>query len=240
MLFFPAIDLMGGEVVRLQRGEAERKTVYSSDPAAVAREWEARGGDWIHVVDLDAAFHGTARNLESVRAITQAVGVPCQLGGGIRTREAAAAAFEAGVGRVVVGTRALESIDFVGELSREFGSERVAVGIDARDGRVAVKGWTETSEMSALELARLAEQAGAGVIIYTDIATDGMLTGPDFRGLEAMLQTVNCRIIASGGVSGPEDLRQLSRMEGLHGAIIGRALYEGRIEGNLRQILAEG
>lgn len=239
MLFFPAIDLMGGEVVRLQRGEAERKTVYSSDPAAVAREWEARGGDWIHVVDLDAAFQGTARNLESVRAITQAVGVPCQLGGGIRTREAAEAAFEAGVKRVVVGTRALESIDFVAELSQEFGSDRVAVGIDARDGKVAVKGWTETSKMSALELARMAEEAGAGVIIYTDISTDGMLTGPDFRGLEAMLGAVGCRIIASGGVSGPEDLCVLSRMEGLYGAIIGRALYEGKIEGNLRAILSE-
>src|SRR3954454_18598270 len=175
MILLPAIDLMGGEVVRLKQGKAEQKTVYSKDPAAFARRWEAEGGDYLHIVDLDAAFSGEHRNLESVRAITQAIGIPCELGGGMRSRQATGAAFAAGVARIVVGTRAAESLDFVKEAVREFGGERIAVGIDARDGMVSTKGWTEMSKISALDLARSAEDAGVGTIIYTDIATDGML-----------------------------------------------------------------
>ena len=230
MILLPAIDLMGGEVVRLQQGNADRKTVYSSDPAAFARRWEQEGGDYLHIVDLDAAFTGEQRNLDAVQAITSAVSIPCELGGGIRDHGAAARAIEAGVARVIVGTRAAESLDFVRELAGELGRERVAVGIDAKNGMVSVKGWTELSSLTALDLAREAEDAGAGTIIYTDIATDGMLQGPNFPALEKMLSALGCQLIASGGISSAEDVRRLARMPGLYGCIIGKALYDGALQ----------
>lgn len=239
MFLLPAIDLMGGEVVRLRRGEATEKTVYSSDPAAFARQWESAGGDWLHLVDLDAAFSGESRNLDSVRAICAAVSIPCELGGGMRSEAAIRAALDAGVSRVVIGTRASESLDFVGEMCAIFGGERIAVGIDARGGKVAVKGWTETTTQDALELALSVQTAGAGAIIYTDIATDGMLQGPNFAELERLLQTLDCPLIASGGVSSPDDVRRLARMPSLHGAILGKALYDGHITGDLRPLKAE-
>ncbi len=229
MLLLPAIDLMSGEVVRLRQGKADQKTVYSNDPAAFARKWEAEGGDYLHVVDLDAAFSGEQRNLDAVRAITAALTIPCELGGGMRSHEAIERAFAAGVSRVVIGTRAAESLDFVRDMACEFGSERIAVGIDAKDGIVSVKGWTELSTQSALDLARSAEDAGAGTIIYTDIATDGMLQGPNFAELEKMLAALGCQLIASGGVSSAEDVRRLGRMPGLYGCIIGKALYDGAL-----------
>ncbi len=237
MLLLPAIDLMNGEVVRLRRGEKTEKTVYSSDPAAFAAKWEAEGGDWIHVVDLDAAFSGETTNLDSVRAICSAVGVPCELGGGIRSHDAIEAAFQAGVARVVLGTRASESIDFVAEACRRFGGDRIAVGIDARDGLVAVRGWTETTNQPASELAHAAQSAGVGTIIYTDIATDGMLTGPNFPELDRLVAGLDCQVVASGGVSSADDLRRLAKNPKLYGAIIGKALYDGHITGNLREII---
>lgn len=220
---------MSGEVVRLRQGKAAEKTVYSQDPAAFARRWEEEGGDYLHVVDLDAAFSGEQRNLESVRAITAAVKFPVELGGGMRSREAIERALAAGVSRVVIGTRAAESLEFVGEMARDFGGERIAVGIDAKDGLVSVKGWTELSTLAALDLARRAEDAGAGTIIYTDIATDGMLTGPNFAELQRMLAALHCQLIASGGVSCAEDVRRLGAMPGLYGCIIGKALYDGAL-----------
>ncbi len=226
---------MSGEVVRLRQGKADQKTVYSKDPAAFARKWEAEGGDWLHIVDLDASFSGEQRNLDAVRAITSAVSIPCELGGGLRSVEAIRKALDAGVARVVIGTKAAESIDFVHEVSREFGRERIAVGIDARNGLVSVKGWTEQSTLSALDLALQAEAAGAGTIIYTDIATDGMLTGPNFAETEKMLSTLRCQLIASGGVSSAADVRRLGQMPGLYGCIIGKALYDGALQlGELR------
>lgn len=236
MLLLPAIDLMSGEVVRLRQGRADQKTVYSDDPAAFARQWEAEGGDYLHVIDLDAAFCGEPRNLEAVRAITSAVSIPVELGGGLRGEAAVQRAFEAGVARVVIGTRAAESLEFVREMARTFGSERIAVGIDARNGRVSVKGWTELSAITALDLARRAEEAGAGTIIYTDIATDGMLQGPNFAETEKMLGTLGCPLIASGGVSSADDVRRLARMPGLYGCIIGKALYDKRV--TLSELLA--
>jgi phosphoribosylformimino-5-aminoimidazole carboxamide ribotide isomerase len=230
MLLLPAIDLMSGEVVRLQQGKAEKKTVYSSDPAAFAKRWEDEGGDYLHVVDLDAAFTGEQRNLDSVRAITAAVRIPCELGGGMRNEAAIRNAFDAGVSRVVIGTRAAESIEFVRDMAKEFGGERIAVGIDAKNGLVSVKGWTEVSKLIALDLARHAEDAGAGTIIYTDIATDGMLTGPNFAETEKMLGALKCRLIASGGVSSAADVERLGKMAGLYGCIIGKALYDGAVQ----------
>ena len=220
---------MSGQVVRLRQGKASEKTVYSNDPVAFAKRWADEGGDYLHIVDLDAAFTGEQRNLEWVARIARAINIPCELGGGIRDLAAAQRAIDAGVARIVVGSRAAESLPFVRELVEEFGGERVAVGIDAKNGQVSVKGWTELAELTALHLAVRAEAAGAGTIIYTDIATDGMLTGPNFADVEKMLATVRCQVVASGGVSTMEDVLKLAEMPKLYGAIIGKALYDDRI-----------
>jgi phosphoribosylformimino-5-aminoimidazole carboxamide ribotide isomerase len=238
MLLYPAIDLMGGQAVRLRQGKADEKTVYSDDPPAVAREWEARGGDWLHVVDLDAAFTGVQTNLEVVRKMASALTIPLQLGGGMRDEAAIGRALDAGVARVVIGTRAAESVDFVGQAVQRFGGEKIAVGIDARDGMVAVKGWTEATGVRALDLAQKVSAIGVGAVIYTDIATDGMLQGPNFEEVEKIVKSIDCDVIASGGVSSAADLARLQKIPGLHGAIIGRALFDGRITGNLREAIA--
>jgi phosphoribosylformimino-5-aminoimidazole carboxamide ribotide isomerase len=230
MILLPAIDLMGGQVVRLRQGKADQKTVYSNDPAAFAKKWADEGGDFLHIVDLDAAFTGESKNLEAVRAITKTVGIPCELGGGMRSEEAIARAFDAGVARIVIGTRAAESVDFVQQMASKFGGERIAVGIDARNGIVSVKGWTESSGIKALDLAKKVEAAGAGTIIYTDIATDGMLEGPNFAEMENLLGHLKCQLIASGGVSSAADVIRLSKLKGLYGTIIGKALYDKMID----------
>lgn len=237
MILLPAIDLMGGAVVRLQRGLATEKTVYSSDPVACAKKWEDAGGDWLHIVDLDAAFSGKPQNLGTIEKICGAVNIPCELGGGMRDAGNVSAAFSAGVSRVILGTRACESPDYIAEMCAEFGGERIAVGIDASNGLVAVKGWTQTTGTKAGDLALTAQNAGAGTIIYTDIATDGMLQGPNFRELKTMQALLTCRLIASGGVSSTDDLRHLATIPNLYGAIIGKALYDGKITGSLREIL---
>lgn len=226
MILLPAIDLMDGQVVRLQRGDAAAKTIYSDDPVAFAKKWEDEGGDFLHLVDLDGAFSGTPRNLETVKQIAASISIPCELGGGLRDESAIEAAFEAGVSRVVLGTRASESVDFVRSMAARHGSEKIAVGIDARDGMVAVKGWVESSNTKARDLALQVQDAGAGTIIYTDIATDGMLQGPNFSAMEELLALLDCQLIASGGVSSIADVEQLGRMEGLYGVIIGKALYD--------------
>jgi len=235
MLLYPAIDLMGGQVVRLKQGRASEKTVYSDDPAAVAREWEERGGDWLHIVDLDAAFGGKHANLDKVRAIAAAVSIPVQMGGGMRDEQAIREALEAGVSRVVIGTKAAEDPDFVRRAVEKFGGHRIAVGIDARDGRVAVKGWAETTAIEAGALAKELAAAGIGALIYTDIATDGMLQGPNLTATAEMVRTASCPVIASGGVSSAADLAALAKIEGLAGAIVGKALFDGLIAGNLRE-----
>lgn len=239
MLLYPAIDLMGGQVVRLKQGRASEKTVYSEDPADVALQWENRGGDWIHVVDLDAAFTGKHSNLAQVRAIVAAVRLPVQMGGGMRDENAIRQALEAGVSRVVIGTKAAENPDFVRHAVSRFGGERIAVGIDARDGKVAVKGWAETTQVEAADLALELSAVGIGALIYTDIATDGMLQGPNLTAVAAITHAVSCPVIASGGVSSAGDLAALSQIAGLHGAIIGKALYDGRIHGNLKEAWQE-
>ena len=231
MLLLPAIDLMGGQVVRLRQGKAEEKTVYSDDPAALARRWQQEGGDVLHVVDLDAAFsgHSGAENQAALRAILGALTIPCELGGGLRDEATVRAALDLGVARVVIGTRAAESMAFVARLVQTFGAERIVVGIDARDGTVVVRGWTESGNRRAIDLAREAEAAGVAAIIYTDIATDGMLNGPNYAELDALLGQLGCPLIASGGVTTAEDVRRLASRPTLHGAIIGRALYEGTL-----------
>ena len=235
MLLYPAIDLMGGQAVRLKQGRASEKTVYSDDPVAVAREWEARGGDWLHIVDLDAAFSGKHATLEMVRNICAAVSIPVQMGGGMRDEESLRLALEAGVSRAVIGTKAAEDPEFVRRSVARFGGGHVAVGIDARDGKVAVKGWAETTGVDALKLAAELGRSGIGALIYTDIATDGMLLGPNLAAMTAMVAAAGCPVIASGGVSSASDIADLGKIQGLSGAIIGKALFDGLIRGNLKE-----
>jgi phosphoribosylformimino-5-aminoimidazole carboxamide ribotide isomerase len=232
-LIFPAIDLKAGRVVRLQQGRAETETVYSDDPVAVAKRWEDDGARYLHVVDLDGAFEGEPRNWDGVRAILRAVQIPIQLGGGLRTRRQIEEALEMGVTRVVIGTKACDSPEFVSALIEDFGT-RIVVGIDARDGFVAVKGWTEKTEISSVDFAQQINRRGVMNIIFTDVATDGMLTGPNYFAISGLCSAVNCNVIASGGVSNLNDVRRLQRVAeerpNLVGVIIGKALYDGRID----------
>ena len=229
MLLLPAIDLMDRQVVRLRRGLAAEKVVYSNDPVSIAKKWQDAGADWLHLVDLDAAFSGEPKNLPCIESICAAVDLPCQLGGGMRSRQNIAAAFDRGVRRVILGTKAYESTGFLKDVCQEFGGERIAVGIDAKDGLVAVKGWIETTSRRAVDLALSAQEAGAKTVIYTDIATDGMLEGPNYSALTELLNLLDCNLIASGGVSSSDDILRLAAMPGLYGAIIGKALYEGKV-----------
>ncbi|HUJ08740.1 MAG TPA: 1-(5-phosphoribosyl)-5-[(5-phosphoribosylamino)methylideneamino]imidazole-4-carboxamide isomerase [Verrucomicrobiae bacterium] len=232
-LIFPAIDLKGGKVVRLRQGRAEAVTVYSEDPAAVAKRWEDEGARYLHVVDLDGAFEGEPRNWDGVRAILRAVQIPIQLGGGLRRRVQVEKALELGVTRVVLGTAASEASEFLTALLEDFGPH-IVIGIDARDGLVAVKGWTERTKLTAIEFARQVNQLGVANIIYTDILTDGMLAGPNCPAIASVCAAVTCNVIASGGVSSLEDVHRLQRLAeqypNLVGAVIGKALYDGRID----------
>ena len=231
MTIYPAIDIKGGRCVRLLQGRADQETVYGENPAAVAAEFRAAGSTWVHVVDLDGAFAGEPQNLAAVQAIV-ALGMKVQLGGGLRTRASVERALGFGVSRVVIGTRAAESEAFVGELVQSFGVS-IAVGIDAKDGKVAVKGWVDTSNLGALELARRMDALGVRTLIHTDIGTDGMLTGPNFPAQEAMLGAGRFGVIASGGVSRREDVVRLAELARRHanldGVIVGKALYEKRV-----------
>jgi|SRR6266540_4058308 len=237
MTIYPAIDIKGGRCVRLTQGRADQETVYANNPADVAAQFRAAGSTWVHVVDLDGAFAGEPQNLATVQAIA-AHGMKVELGGGLRTRAAVERALSFGVSRVVIGTRAAESESFVGELVQAFG-DKVAVGIDAKNGRVAVKGWVDTTGLGALSFAQRMDALGVATLIYTDIGTDGMLTGPNLVAQEAMLNAVKCNVIASGGVSRREDVIELAKLAQRHanldGVIVGKALYEQRVE--LRDLL---
>lgn len=232
MIIYPAIDIKGGRCVRLAQGRADRETVYAENPAEVAAQFKAAGSEWVHVIDLDGAFAGEPRNGATVQAIV-ALGLKVQLGGGLRTPAAVERALGLGVRRVVIGTRAAESEDFVARLVQACGAQ-IAVGIDAKDGRVAVKGWVDTTGAGAIALAQRMDALGVRTLIHTDISTDGMLTGPNFAAQEAMLAAVKCRVIASGGVSCREDVVKLVEMRkrrpNLDGVIIGKALYERRVD----------
>ena len=228
MDLFPAIDIRSGRVVRLSQGEATRQTVYGDDPVAVAERFVEQGASWIHVVDLDRAL-GTGDNLPAVARIARRVGsrVRLQLGGGFRTLELVRAGLDLGVARVVIGTAAAVDPSFVASAVSATGSGRLAVGIDTREGKVALRGWTETSSERVEELARRVVADGIDTVIYTDIGRDGMLGGPDLAGAAALLAT-GARVIVSGGVASAEDIRS-ARASGLAGVIVGRALYEGRL-----------
>jgi phosphoribosylformimino-5-aminoimidazole carboxamide ribotide isomerase len=226
---YPAIDLKGGACVRLKRGEMSEATVYADDPAAQARAWSDAGFSWLHVVDLDGAFAGESRNGEAVRAILGAVTVPVQLGGGIRDMAAIEAWLAAGVTRVILGSAAAKDPALTRAACRAFPG-RIVLGIDARDGMVATEGWAETGSLSALDLARRYEDAGAAAIIFTDIARDGMLAGLNLAATEALARAVPIPVIASGGVASVADVEAVrASAAGIEGVILGRALYDGRL-----------
>jgi phosphoribosylformimino-5-aminoimidazole carboxamide ribotide isomerase len=236
VIVIPAIDLKGGRCVRLVQGKASAETVFSDDPVAVAERWESEGARRLHVVDLDGAFGGGPAQMALIHKIARAVSIPLEVGGGLRTMEHVEAVLEIGVRWAIVGTRAALDPGFLGDVCRRFG-DRIIVGLDASDGRVAVDGWTRVLELEAVTVARDAAAAGACTIIYTDIARDGTQTGPNVRSTEALARAAKIPVIASGGVGSLEDIRQLSAIPGIDGVIVGRALYTGAV--SLRAALAE-
>jgi phosphoribosylformimino-5-aminoimidazole carboxamide ribotide isomerase len=227
----PAIDVRGGQAVRLLRGDFDAETVYDADPLGVARGYEAAGARWVHVVDLDAARTGEAVNQTLVAALAREVGCRLQVGGGIRSAEAAARLLDAGVSRVVVGTAAVERPELVSELTARWPG-RVAVGLDARGRQLAVRGWTETTAADLVDVARRVEDAGVAALVVTEIGRDGTMDGPDLDQLAAVLEATSVDVVASGGVGDLDHLRALGALEAggrhLAGVIVGRALYEGR------------
>jgi len=228
MLILPAIDLRGGQCVRLRQGDYAQETVFGNDPAAMAQRWVNEGATYLHLVDLDGAKEGRPVNGDSVRRIIERAGVPCQLGGGLRTEGHIAQALQWGVARVVVGTQALQEPGWLEGMCQRFPGQ-VILGIDARHGRVATDGWVKLSQVSALALVRQCAAWPLAAIVYTDIGRDGMLTGPNLDALAEISAATSLPIIASGGVSTLEDIRRLASLN-LAGCIIGRALYEGKLQ----------
>lgn len=229
MIFYPAIDLKDGACVRLLRGRMEDATVFNTDPAAQAQAFEQQGAEWLHLVDLNGAFAGAPVNGDAVTGLLGAVGLPVQLGGGVRDRKTIDLWLERGIARVVLGTAAARNPELVQSAARACPGQ-IAVGIDARGGKVAVEGWAETTELTALELAKRFEDAGVAAIIFTDIDLDGAMQGPNVAATAALADAVSIPVIASGGVSSMEDLRALKASgAALNGVISGRAVYEGKI-----------
>ena len=229
MEIIPAIDLKDGACVRLYQGDFEQTTVFSTDPAETALRWQRAGAPRIHVVDLDGTRYGTMANLASIRAIVDAVSVTVQVGGGVRTAETAQALLEAGVERVVLGTAAVENPELVKQLCRRWGQERVVVAVDARQGRVAIRGWTEETSVDATELVKEMAQLGPRRFLYTDISRDGTMTAPNFDAVGDLVESTGMDIIASGGVSRLDDILRLVET-GAEAAIVGRAIYEGSLD----------
>ncbi|MGS0765349.1 1-(5-phosphoribosyl)-5-[(5-phosphoribosylamino)methylideneamino]imidazole-4-carboxamide isomerase [Syntrophomonas curvata] len=239
MIIFPAIDLKDGQCVRLVQGRAENKTVYSDTPAEVARVFQEQGARWLHIVDLDGAFSGAPRNNKVIKAIADTITIPFQVGGGLRRLEDVESMLDAGARRVIIGSRAVSSPDFVKILIDRFGAERIVLGLDARDGMVAVEGWVQTSSLSAPDFGRRMKALGVETAVFTDVSRDGLLQGPNLASIEAMARDTGLEIIASGGISSLQDIRSLKALEelGVSGAIIGKALYDGKI--TLADVLQE-
>jgi phosphoribosylformimino-5-aminoimidazole carboxamide ribotide isomerase len=227
MILFPAIDIRNGKCVRLIQGDYDQEIIYNDSPTEMAKEWERQGAEYIHVVDLDGAKTGNSLNREAIQAIAKSVAIPVQVGGGIRTMEIIDAHIDAGVSRVIIGTAAIQDKPFLKQAVEKYG-DKIAVSIDARLGMVATDGWTETSDVLAVDLLQELELIGINTVIYTDIMKDGMMQGPNFHELELMDKASSINIVASGGVSTETDIAQLEDLD-LYGAIIGKALYEGKI-----------
>lgn len=240
MIILPAIDILDGKCVRLFQGDYNKKTEYGDSPVDIAKQWEKEGAKYIHLVDLDGAKEGRIVNIDSVRNICDAVSVPCELGGGIRTINNAKQAFDAGISRIILGTVACEDRELVKELLEKYGPERIVIGIDAKEGKVAVKGWLENSGIDALKLALDFAILGIKRFIYTDISRDGALIGPNFDAIIDFCKTApDCNVIASGGVGSEKHIEQLktisSKYPNLEGVIVGKALYDDKI--NLKDLL---
>lgn len=229
MLIIPAIDLKDGKCVRLLQGREDAVTAYSDNSVSTARRWEESGAKLLHVVDLDGAFTGNQKNLEAVKQIRAAVRMEIELGGGIRALDRIDLLFSLGINRVILGTVAIENPEIVKEACKKHPG-RVLVGIDARDGLVAVKGWVEMTPVKAKDLALQMQKHGAAGIVYTDISKDGMMTGPNLETTRDMAETLNVPVIASGGISSIEDIKKLSEIKGLWGAITGKAIYSGKLD----------
>ncbi|WAA10976.1 1-(5-phosphoribosyl)-5-[(5-phosphoribosylamino)methylideneamino]imidazole-4-carboxamide isomerase [Fervidibacillus albus] len=234
MILFPAIDIRDGKCVRLKQGRYDQEEIYG-DPVEMARKWEEKGATFLHVVDLDGARKGNDENFPVIASIVQSVNIPIQVGGGIRSIQTIEKYIEIGVNRIIIGTKAVENEDFLKQAVQRF-SSKIVVSIDAKNGRVATDGWTKTSDVRAVDFAKSLETIGVQTVIYTDIAKDGMLLGPNFEELKTMTQAVNIRVIASGGITTIRDVQKLNAMN-VYGAIIGKALYSGTIE--LEQLLKE-
>ncbi|NLY92055.1 MAG: 1-(5-phosphoribosyl)-5-[(5-phosphoribosylamino)methylideneamino]imidazole-4-carboxamide isomerase [Firmicutes bacterium] len=239
MIIFPAIDLKEGHCVRLVQGQKDRKTVYSAKPEEVAKKFEEEGATWLHVVDLDGAFTGSPQNLKSIEQIAKAVQIPFQVGGGLRTRDEVKRVLDLGAARVIIGTKAVSTPVFVEELLGEFGPEKIIIGIDAREGMVAVEGWIATAGISAEAFGRTMRELGITTAVFTDISRDGLLAGPNIPAVKNMALKTGLKIIASGGVSSLSHLKALQELEeiGVSGAIIGKALYDGKL--SLAEVLTE-
>ena len=237
MIVIPAIDLKDGRCVRLEQGLMEKETVYSDDPAAMALHWQGEGGKMLHLVDLDGAFAGVPKNRTAIQAVVAAVDIPTELGGGIRDLATIEAYLELGIDRGILGTVAKENPPLVAEACRRFPG-RIVVGIDAKNGLVAVRGWAEVTSKPAVDLAREMEGLGVSAIIYTDISRDGMMQGPNLAATAALARAITIPVIASGGVSSLEDIRNLMQIEdsGVTGVITGKAIYNGAL--NLREAVA--
>jgi phosphoribosylformimino-5-aminoimidazole carboxamide ribotide isomerase len=235
MLVLPAIDILSGKCVRLFQGDYNKETVYSDSPADMGKRWEKGGAKYIHLVDLDGAKQGKPVNIDSIQQICSAVSVPCELGGGIRTIEDADIVFNIGVSRIILGTAACDNESLVADLMLKYGSDKIVIGIDAKNGKVAIKGWLENSGIGAIELASKFAKQEVKRFIYTDIARDGALIGPNFKAITEFCDAVpRCKVIASGGVGSIEHVKKMRAMSdkktNLEGIIIGKALYDGKID----------
>jgi len=228
MIIFPAIDIQNGKCVRLQQGKFDKKEVYGDDPAFMAVQWENKGAEYLHIVDLDGALHGKRVNEDAIKNIVRSIHIPIQLGGGIRTFEDIEQVLKMGISRVILGTSALQTEGFIEKAVELFG-EKIAVSIDAMKGYVAVRGWTDISNVKAIDFAEKLEAIGLKTLVYTDIEKDGMLSGPNFLQLEELNNITNINIIASGGISSKDHVEKLKALK-LYGAIIGKALYTGNIQ----------
>jgi phosphoribosylformimino-5-aminoimidazole carboxamide ribotide isomerase len=228
MIVYPAIDIRGGRCVRLVEGDFNRETAFDADPVSAAKRWRDAGAEWIHVVDLDGAVAGSSANRDAIGRIAAAVGVPIQVGGGIRTAADARALFELGVQRVIFGTAAIREPELVIELAARWG-DRIAIGLDARNGKLAAAGWLEQTDVSAIDVARNLTSSGVRHVIYTDIKRDGTLSGPNLEALAEMIDVAREGVIASGGIGSLADVEAV-RDAGAGGVIIGRALYDQRVD----------
>jgi len=228
MILFPAIDIRGGNCVRLIQGDYNQEKVYSDSPVTQAQEWEKKGAAYIHIVDLDGAKTGVSQNAGVIKEIAANVHVPIQVGGGVRSMEAVKSLIDSGVSRVIIGTAAISNPEFLKEAVAAYG-DKIAVSLDAKNGFIATDGWTDTSGVKALDLVKDLEAIGVKTIVYTDIAKDGMLQGPNFEELDAMNNASSIDVIASGGVSTANDVKKLAA-NNMYGAIVGKALYDGTVQ----------